>query len=71
MQKWVLHHDKKVMDSLKLKNNSVNAARDALNLSMNKVNSVAKFCKTCIFGKNCEAIGINNSFRKDLNKPPK
>lgn len=68
MQKWVVCHDKKVLNHLKLKKNSVHKARDAFNLSMNKLESIKKFCKTCIFGENCVKIGINNSFRSDLNK---
>jgi hypothetical protein len=68
MQKWVIGHDKKVLNFLKIKPNSVHKAKDAFNLSMDKLKSINKFCKTCIFGENCAKIGINNSFREDLNK---
>jgi len=68
MQKWVVGHDKKVLNYLKLKENSIHKARDAFNLSMNKLESIKKFCKTCIFNENCIKVGINNSFRNDLNK---
>jgi hypothetical protein len=68
MQKWVVNHDKKVLNCLKLKPNSIHTARDVFNLSMNRLESIKKFCKTCIFGENCAKIGINNSFMNELNK---
>ena len=68
MQKWVVGHDKKVLNYLKLKKNSVHTAKDIYNLSMNKIKSVKKFCSTCIFVKNCVKVGINNSFRKEIKK---
>jgi len=68
MQKWVLSHDKKVLNYLKLKNNSVYIAKNIFNLSMDNADSVARICKTCIFREDCTNVGINNSFRKDINK---
>ncbi len=69
MQKWVLGHDKKILNYLKLKENLIYKAKDIFNLSMNKIDlDIAKICNTCIFVKNCFKVGINNSFRQDLNK---
>lgn len=68
--KWVVSQDRKVLKYLKLKENSIHSARDVYNLSMEKINSktISKVCKGCIFLDNCIKVGINNSFRKDLNK---
>ena len=68
--KWVIAEDKKVSKYLKLKPNSVHKAKEAFNLSMKKVKdkSVKSICKHCPFVENCLKVGINNSFRKDLNK---
>jgi hypothetical protein len=65
--KYVVELDKKVLNYLKLKKNSIHKAQDVFNLSMDKIKS-AKFCKNCIFTKDCIHVGINNSFRRDLNK---
>ena len=70
MQKWVLSHDKKILNYLKLKENSICLAKDVFNISIQEVNDkTIKFvCKSCIFLDNCVKVGINNSFRKELNK---
>jgi hypothetical protein len=66
--KWVVAQDKKVADYLKLEPNYT--ARDIFNLSMEKINkkTIKSICKNCIFLDNCIKVGINESFRKDLNK---
>jgi len=68
--KWVVSQDRKVLKYLKLKENSVHKAKDVYNLSMEKINpkTIRKVCKGCIFLDNCVKVGINNSFRKDLNR---
>lgn len=68
--KWVISQDKKVAKYLKLKTNSIHKAKEVFNLSMNKINenTIKSVCKDCIFLGNCIKVGINNSFRKDLNK---
>jgi hypothetical protein len=68
--KWVVAQDKKVAKYLKLKSNSVRKAREVFNLSIDKVNrgTIKAVCNDCIFLENCIKVGINNSFRKDLNK---
>lgn len=68
--KWVVSQDKKVAKYLNLKPNSIHKAKDVFNLSMNKVNNktIKSICKSCIFLENCIKVGINNSFKKDLNK---
>lgn len=68
--KWVITQDKKVAKYLKLKTNSIHTAKEVFNLSMNKINedTIKSVCKDCIFLDNCIKVGINNSFRKDLNK---
>lgn len=73
MNKWVLSQDKKVLKHLKLKENSIYKARDIFNLAMDKLNlkNIRKVCKGCIFLDNCIKVGINNSFRKDLNNSHK
>ncbi|MCK4496696.1 MAG: DUF1284 domain-containing protein [Candidatus Aenigmarchaeota archaeon] len=67
---WILAQDNKVLKKLKLKENSVHNAKDVFNLSIDKVNSenIRSICKGCVFLENCMHIGINNSFKKDLNK---
>lgn len=68
--KWVVAQDKKVTKYLRLKTNSVHRAKEVFNLSMDKINrgTIKSVCKDCIFLDNCMKVGINNSFRKDLNK---
>jgi len=68
--KWVVSQDKKVAKYLNLKPNSIHKAKDVFNLSMDKVNpkTIKSVCKDCIFLENCIKVGINNSFKKDLNK---
>ncbi|MBW3012658.1 DUF1284 domain-containing protein [Candidatus Woesearchaeota archaeon] len=68
--KWVKMHDKRVAKLLGIKFDSVHNARDVFNLSMEKVNNEAikDVCIGCIFLENCIKVGINNSFRKDLNR---
>jgi len=68
--KWVVAQDKKVLKYLKLKQNSIHKAKDIFNLSMEKVNSktMSKICSKCIFLDNCLKVGINNSFKNDLNR---
>ncbi len=66
---WVVMQDKKVAKYLGLKPRSIHIARDVFNLSMEKVNNetIESVCKDCIFLENCVKVGVNNSFRKDLN----
>ena len=68
--RWVVSQDKKVAKYLKIKPNSIHTARDIFNLSMDKINdkTIKSVCRDCIFLDNCIKVGINNSFRKDLNK---
>ncbi|MBT3407667.1 DUF1284 domain-containing protein [Candidatus Woesearchaeota archaeon] len=68
--KWVEEQDRKVANFLDLKANSIHTAKDIFNLGMNKVNSktMEQVCQDCIFLKNCMEVGVNNSFKKDLNK---
>ena len=68
--KWVITQDKDVAKCLNIKHKSIHTARDIFNLSMKKINerTIKSICKDCIFLDNCIKVGINNSFRKDLNK---
>ena len=70
ISKWVIMEDKKVIKYLKLKENSIYKAKDIFNLSMEKVNphTIKEICRKCIWLDNCLKVGINKSFRKDLNK---
>ena len=67
---WVNTQDKKVAKYLGLQANSIHIARDIFNLSLEKVNekTIRSVCEECIFLKNCIKVGINNAFRKELNK---
>jgi len=68
--KWVVSQDKKTAKYLNLKNQSIYNAKEVFNLSMDKINNktIKSVCKNCIFLDNCIKVGINNSFKKDLNK---
>ena len=68
--KWVVAQDKIVAKHLNIEANSIQRAKDVFNLSMDKINkeTIESVCKDCIFLENCIKVGINNSFRKDLNK---
>lgn len=68
--KWVIAQDRKIVKYLKLKPNSVRTAKEVFNLSMNKINinTIRSVCKDCIFLDNCVKVGVNNTFREDLNK---
>jgi len=70
MGKWVVLQDKKVAKYFKLKPNSIHAARDVFNLSMDQANdkTIKSVCKGCVFLNDCTYVGINNSFRNDLNR---
>lgn len=67
---WGIAEDKRIAKYLKIKNNSIHKARDVFNLSMEKVDSktIKKVCPTCPYLDHCIKKGINNSFRKDLNR---
>jgi len=68
--KWVISQDTKVAKYLCIKNNSIHKAKDMFNLSIQKVNpkTIKEVCKDCIFLTNCQEVGVNKSFQKDLNK---
>lgn len=68
--KWVISQDKKVAKFLNIKANSIHVAKEIFNLSLEKVNenTIKSICKDCIFLSNCVKVGVNNSFKKDLNK---
>ena len=68
--KWVISQDKKAIRHFRLKEDSVHRAKDLFNLSMEKVNpkNIRKVCKDCIYLDNCLKVGVNNAFRKELNK---
>ncbi len=70
ISKWVLEQDRKVANYLGIRPNSIHKARDIFNLSMERINqeTTESVCSDCIFLKNCIKVGINNSFRKDLNR---
>ena len=69
----VMHLDAKVLNRLRIKENSVHTAKDIFNLSMNKIPSVKGVCSKCdTYYESCtggrDGTGINNSFKSDLNK---
>ncbi|MFC1666189.1 DUF1284 domain-containing protein [Nanoarchaeota archaeon] len=68
--KWVVSQDEKVANFLDIKPNSIFDAKEIFNLSLEKVNenTIKSVCAGCIFLSNCIKVGINNSFKKDLNK---
>jgi hypothetical protein len=68
---WILVQDGKVLKELRLKKDSIHKARDIFNLSMDVIGSekIAKICRGCEFLEECIHLGINSSFRKDLNTP--
>jgi len=70
INKWVIAEDKKAVEYLKLKKNSIHKARDIFNLSIEKVNpkTIKRVCHKCIWLDNCLKVGINKSFQKDINK---
>ncbi len=70
---WILAQDENVFKYLNLKENSIHKARDIFNLAMKRVDSknIKRVCKDCIYLGNCVKVGINNSFKKELNKEKK
>ena len=70
LNRWILAQDNKVLEKLKLKENSVHGARDIFNLSMSRTgpDNTGSICNSCVFLENCIHVGINNSFRRDLTK---
>ena len=68
--KWVISQDKKVVNFLNIKANSIHEATEIFNLSLEQVNenTIKSVCKGCIFLSNCVKVRVNNSFKKDLNK---
>lgn len=67
---WVVAQDKRVVNFLNIEVDSIHKAKDIFNLSLAKIHedTIGSVCKECIFHSNCIRVGINNSFRKDLNK---
>ena len=69
--KFVLWLDDQILKRLKIKENSVHTAKDAFNISMNKIPNVKTICdkEYCkMYYKSCaNGTGINNSFKTDLN----
>lgn len=67
---WIISQDNKVLKKSRLKENSVHMAKDVFNLSMDKIDSeiLKDICKGCVFLENCLRVGINKSFRKEINK---
>lgn len=67
---WVISQDKKVANFLNIEPNSIHKAKDIFNLSLEKVHkdTLEFVCEGCIFHSNCMKVGINNSFKKDINK---
>ena len=70
LNKWILRQDDAVLNKLKIKQDSIYTAKNIFNKSIDEVTSdnIAEICKGCVFLRNCIKVGINNSFRKDLNK---
>jgi len=70
LDRWILRQDARVLDKLKIKQNSIHKAKNIFNQSMNTITSenIADICKGCVFLRNCQKVGINNAFRKELNK---
>lgn len=70
LNKLILLQDEKVLKKLKIKENSIHKAKNIFNLSIKNVNSknIKNLCKRCTFLENCIKVGINNSFKKDLDK---
>lgn len=68
--KWVISQDNKIANFLNIEVNSIHEAKDIFNLSLKKVNegTIESVCDGCIFLSNCVNVGINNAFKKDLNK---
>lgn len=68
IRKWVVVQDKRIVKHLKLKPNSTYRARDIFGLSIKKANNkrIKQICRNCIYLKNCLKVGINRSFKKDL-----
>lgn len=68
--KWVVSQDKKVANFLNIELNSIHEAKDIFNLSLDKIHedTIGSVCEGCIFHSNCMKVGVNNSFKKDLNK---
>ena len=68
--KWVVAQDEKVAEFLNIKHNSIHKAKNIFKLGMDNVNkdNMKSICKGCIFLDNCIKVGVNNSFKKDLEK---
>lgn len=69
----ILKQDKRVLNALKIRENSIHKARNILNSSINKIKNrdLNKFCKIkegCEFLNLCKKYGFNKSFIKDVNK---
>jgi hypothetical protein len=67
---WILVHDGKVLKTLRLKKDSIHKARDIFNLSMDLIGSdkLAGICRGCGYLEECIRLGINSSFKRDLNR---
>jgi hypothetical protein len=71
--KWIISQDKKVARYLGIGKGSIHIAKDIFNMSRERVNesTIDYVCRGCIFLENCKRVGINNSFKKELNRLPK
>ena len=70
LNEWILRQDYKIFSKLKVKKGSVYEAMDIFNRSIENFTSenLREICKWCVFLRNCLKVGINKSFKKDLNK---
>ncbi len=68
MDKILTKFDKKIIKILGIKENSIYKAKDIFNLSINKIKDkdIRKLCKGCGNESNCERLGVNKSFQKEL-----
>ncbi len=68
--RFVVKQDKRIIKILKLKSGFIYRAKDIFGLSMEKANDkkIRHICRNCIFLDNCFKVGINKSFKRDLEK---
>jgi hypothetical protein len=70
IERWVMAQDEKVAAHLGLEPGAICKAKDVFSVSMEMVSerAIRPVCEGCIFLDNCIRVGINNSFRKDIQR---
>ncbi|MFH1364070.1 MAG: DUF1284 domain-containing protein [Candidatus Aenigmatarchaeota archaeon] len=70
INKWIKKQDSDIISLLKMRPDTSYTFRNAFNISIEKITNkeLKTVCKGCEFLNSCLKWGVNNSFRKDIDR---